>query len=250
MIRLVVLGAGTAIPLPGYSPAGHLVQIGKQPLLVDIGPGTLSRLAAAGVDYRELNHVLITHHHSDHTLDLVTLIQAIESTPGWVRKDALHLVSGTGTRKFFNQLMTTYPGIGPTSYQVVCHEMVQGSLDFPGWKVISAPTGHTPNSLGFRLEARGKSIVFSGDASVTSHLADLAKGADIFICECSFPGSSATEDHLAASQVGRLAQEAGVKTLVLVHMYPQTLETDLLGQVSNEYAGQVEIAKDGLEILL
>ncbi len=101
MIRVVILGAGTAIPMTGYSPAGNLVQTDSGFLLVDVGPGTLSRLAAVGVDYRELDHILITHHHSDHTLDLVTLVQAYDSTPGWVREEVLQLIGGRGTGELF-----------------------------------------------------------------------------------------------------------------------------------------------------
>ena len=250
MIRLVILGAGTAIPIPGYSPAGHLVQIGTKPLLFDIGPGTLSRLAETGVDYRDLDSIFITHHHSDHTLDLVTLIQAYDSTPGWVRSVPLQLVGGAGTAQFFEKLMAAYPGIGPNSYQLQVHEISQEKLVFPGWTVRSELTGHTSNSLGYRLEAEGKSIAFSGDAILTSGLVNLADQTDVFICECSYPGNVAPGDHLAAEQVGRLAQKAGVKRLVLVHLYPPAREVDLLSQIRKEYAGRVEVAFDGLTIVL
>lgn len=250
MIRLVILGAGTAIPVPGYSPAGYLVQIEKQPLLIDIGPGTLSRLAVSGVDYRDLDYVFITHHHSDHTLDLVTLIQANESNPDWKRSDPLHLIGSTGTAQLFEQLMATYPDIGPSSYQLRVQEIFAEKLFFPGWTVRSELTGHTSNSLGYRLEAEGKSIVFSGDAKLTPGLVSLANQADVFICECSFPGSLAAGDHLAAEEVGRLAQQAGVKRLVLVHMYPSALEADLLAEIRQHYSGHVQIGFDGLEILV
>jgi len=250
MIRIVILGAGTAIPMTGYSPAGHLVQSDSGFLLVDIGPGILSRLATMGVDYRALDHILISHHHSDHTLDLVTLIQAFDSTPGWVREEVLHLIGGRGTGEFFSQLMSTYPGIGPTFYRVEIHEMMQESLALPGWEVKSGLTGHTPDSLGYRLEVEGKVIVFSGDATLTMDLVNLAEQADVFVCECSFPGSSGVGDHLAAEQVGWIAAKANVKKLVLVHMYPHTLKSDLQDQIGKEYTGQVVVAKDGLQLLL
>lgn len=250
MIRLVILGAGTGIPIPGYSPAGHLVQIRDTPILFDIGPGTLPRLAAAGVDYRELDTIFITHHHPDHTLDLVTLFQAYDSTPGWARRDPLRLVGGRGTALFYKQLMTAYPDISPTTYHLDLIEMEQDRLVFQDWTVSAALTGHTPNSLGYRLEAEGKSIVFSGDATLTAGLAKLADQADIFICECSFPGVEASSDHLAAGQVGWLAQKAGVKRLILVHLYPPAREVDLLSQIGKEFGGQAEIATDGLALSL
>jgi ribonuclease Z len=250
MMRLWILGAGTAIPIPGYSPAGYLVQIGKLPLLVDIGPGTLSRLAEAGFDYRLLETILVTHHHSDHTLDLVTLLQAYDSTPGWTRKDPLLLIGGSGTSKFYEQLMSAFPGVAPSSYQLELREIEDESLVFPSWKLKAALTGHTSNSLGYRIEADGKSIAFSGDAVLGSGLVQLADRADVFVCECSFPGSTAPSGHLAAEQVGYIAHQAGVKRLLLVHLYPPARESDVISQVRREFAGPVEIAFDGLELSL
>jgi len=250
MIRLLILGAGTAIPVPGYSPAGHLVQIGDTPLLFDIGPGTLSRLAVAGVDYRELDTIFLTHHHPDHTLDLVTLLQAYDSTPGWVRRDPLKLVGGRGTARFYKRLMAAYPDIGVTSYHLDLYEMGEERVALPQCTVSAALTGHTSNSLGYRLEAEGRSIVFSGDATLTPGLLKLADRADVFICECSFPGNETASDHLSAGQVGWLARAAEVKRLVLVHLYPPAREVDLLSQVGKEYSGPAEIAADGLALLL
>jgi ribonuclease BN (tRNA processing enzyme) len=248
MMRLMVLGAGTAIPMPGHSPAGHLVLIDEQPLLFDLGPGTISRLAAAGVDYRILEELFLTHLHSDHTLDLATLLQIYDSTPGWVRNRPLRLNGCKGTRDFYDRLMAAYPGITPSTYSLEIRELGAERLEGPGWVVESALTGHTPASLGYRLEAEGKSIVFSGDAASGEALLDLARQADIFVCECSFPGDAPTADHLNAVQAGRLAAEAGVKSLLLVHLYPPAYQVDLLSQIGRNYRGPVEIAVDGLSI--
>lgn len=247
-MRLTILGAGTAIPLPGFSPAGHLVLIGDQPLIFDIGPGTLSRLAAAGIDYRDLDHLFITHHHSDHTLDLVTLLQDYDSTPGWVRRKPFHLIGCRGTQAFYERLMAAYPGIAPSTYPFEITELTDDHLVGQGWTVQAAPTGHTADSNGYRVEAGGKSIVFSGDAVFSTGLAELAQQADILVCECSFPGAAAPEGHLSASQVGRLAQGARAKRLVLVHLYPPAHRVDLLSQVKEHYGGPVEVAMDGLTI--
>ncbi|MDA4629685.1 hypothetical protein NZA98_00900, partial [Escherichia coli] len=59
--------------------------------------------------------------------------------------------------------------------------------DFPGFVIETALTGHTDNSLAFRLEANGRVFVYSGDAIESAALAGLARKADLFACECSFP---------------------------------------------------------------
>ncbi len=65
--------------------------MGDTSVLMDAGPGTLARLAAAGVSYRDLEYVLVSHLHADHTLDLVTLLQATNAIPEWTRTRPLNL---------------------------------------------------------------------------------------------------------------------------------------------------------------
>ena len=250
MIKVVILGAGTAIPIPGYSPAGTVVQFDSELILFDIGPGTLARLAIAGFDYREVDRVFLTHHHPDHTLDLVTLFQTYESTPGWSRRKPLSLVGCRGTAHFYEQLLTIYPDFSPSTYHLEIIELGEEFLAFDGWRVNTTLTGHTANSLAYRLEAQGKSVVFSGDATLTPGLVNLAHLADIFVCECSFPGEMPSPDHLTAEQAGWIAQQAEVGRLVLVHLYPSAQDADLLSQIRINYTGPVEIAYDGLTLLL
>ena len=142
-MQLIILGAGTAIPTPQNSPAGVLVRVGETPLLFDMGPGTLARLAAAGVSYRDLEYVFLTHLHSDHTLDLATFLQANDSTPGWTRTQPVHLSGCRGTQRFYAQLMQTFPGIAPQSYALDIRELGAARAAFDAWTVETAHTGHT-----------------------------------------------------------------------------------------------------------
>lgn len=249
-MQITILGAGTGLPLAGHSPAGHLVQIGEQPVLVDLGPGTLARLEAAGISYRDLETIFLTHLHADHTLDLALLLQNYDSTPGWIRTEKLRLFGCRGLAAFYQRLMDAYPGIAPSTYRIELRELGEERLDFSGWSVEAFYTGHTPASLGYRIEAEGKVIAFSGDATMSPGLFELARQADVFVCECSFPGETPLEGHLSALQVGRVAREAGVKRLVLVHLYPPAWDIDLVAQVRTEYKGQVELAYDGLTLSL
>ncbi len=249
-MRITILGAGTAIPSPGRSPAGVLVQLDSTPLLFDIGPGTLGRLAAAGINYRDLAHVFLTHHHSDHTLDLVTLIQVNDPTPLWTRTEILHLFGPRGTLELYDRLMLAYPGIAPWSYTLDIRELEPGRIVLNGCHIEAARTGHTPNSIGYRLEAKEGVVVYTGDASAAGDLVNLAREADVLICECAFPRGYQTPDHMTADGAGRLARVARVKRLVLTHLYPPALEADILGQVCEEFDGRVDIAVDGMNVVL
>lgn len=247
-MRLTILGSGTCLPVANHSAAGYLVRVGETPLLVDAGPGTVARLAAAGVSYRDLEYVLLTHLHADHTLDLATLLEALVATPGWTREKTLNLIGCRGLGEFLQRLIQTFDGIAPRGYRLDVTEMGQERREFPSWIVETALTAHTENSIAFRIEANGCALVLSGDAVETRDLVRLARNADVFVCECSLPNGWPPTNHLMAGAVGRIAREARVKRLVLTHLYPPALDADVVSQVREEFDGDVRIAVDGMEM--
>jgi ribonuclease BN (tRNA processing enzyme) len=249
-VHLTVLGAGTALPVPGRSPAGYLLRVGDEPLLFDLGPGTLARLAAAGVSYRELRRVFVSHLHSDHVLDLVTLLQASNATPGWTRREPLEIIGCRGLKGFVARMMDTFDGAAPEGFAVQVTELGAERREFAGWTLETTLTAHTPGSLAFRVEAEGQAVVYSGDAIETPELTRLARDASVFICECSFPRGWPTRDHVTADGAGRMAQGAGACRLVLSHLYPPAQEADVAGQARVEYEGEILVAVDGSAIVV
>ena len=247
-MKITILGAGSCLPVANYSPAGCVVQIRDTVLLLDAGPGTLGRLAAHGLDYRTLDFVLISHLHPDHTLDILTLIQALDSTPGWQRERDLILIGCHGLRSFVSGALELYKDIGPESFALNVMEVADETMHFEGWTLQHALTGHTPNSIALRVEAEGKSLVYTGDAANAEDLIELCTHADLLISECSFPAGFTSPDHLTPIEVGRLASRSKVRRVILTHLYPAAIEADLVGQVQEVFSGQVEKAVDGLVI--
>jgi ribonuclease BN (tRNA processing enzyme) len=248
MIRFTILGAGTGVPMPRRSPAGVLVQIGATPLLFDLGPGTIPRLDAAGVSYRDLEYVFLTHLHPDHTLDLVMLLQALNYTPGFTRERPLHLLGCPGTQSLYDNLLRVYPSIAPRDFAVTLREIGTERIAFDAWTVETAPSGHTATSLAYRIEAEGKALVYTGDAKENRALIDIARDADALICECAFPRGYPTNDHMTADAVGRVARAARVKRVILNHLYPPALDVNIVAQVRAEYAGEIIVAEDGTRV--
>lgn len=246
-MRLTILGSGTCLPVANHSAAGYLVRIRDTALLVDAGPGTVARLAAAGVSYRDLEYVLVTHLHADHTLDLATLLEALVATPGWTREQTLNLIGCRGLTDFMQRLMLTFDGIAPRGYGLNIVEMGEERKEFASWSVETARTAHTQNSVAFRIESEGRALVLSGDAMETLGLIRLARNADVFVCECSLPNGWPPTNHLMAGAVGRMAREAHVKRLVLTHLYPPALDADVVSQVRQEFDGDIRVAVDGME---
>ena len=244
-MHLTVLGAGTALPVPGRSPSGYLLRMDEECLIFDLGPGTLARLAAAGFSYRDVRRVFISHLHSDHVLDLITLLQASNATPGWTRQQPLELIGCKGLKAFVTQITSVFEGTTPEGFPIIVTELSSDRLEFGGWTLETALTGHTPNSIAFRVEADGTTIVYSGDAAETAALSTLARDADMFVCECSFPQGWETNDHVTADGAGRMAQASRARRLLLTHLFPPAIEADAVGQARKAYEGEIILAVDG-----
>jgi ribonuclease BN (tRNA processing enzyme) len=247
---IFLLGTGTAIPVKQHSPAGLAVAAGGQHLLFDIGPGTLGRLEQAGIGYDQLDRLLLTHFHPDHTLDLATLLLVFNFAPGAARTRPFTLTSCAGIEDFLQHMYRLYPDLVPIGYDLRLHPVRREEFTLGQLKVRSAPTGHTPESVAYRLDLNGRSLVYSGDATPHGELAELAAGADLLISECSFPAGWETEEHLNADSLGLLASQAGVKSLLVTHCYPPAMAVDLVGQIHAHYSGEVQLAVDGLRLSL
>jgi len=247
---IFLLGAGTAIPVKQHSPAGLVVIADGRRLLFDIGPGTLSRLEQAGISYDQLDQLLLTHFHPDHTLDLATLLLVFNYAPCARRTRPFPITSCTGIEDFLQRMYQLYPDLVPLEYELCFHPVRRDEFSIEKIRILSAPTSHTPESVAYRLEVAGHSMVYSGDATPQGELAELADGADLLISECSFPTGWETEDHLNAESLGLLASRAGVKSLVVTHCYPPALAVDLIGQIRAHYGGEVQLAIDGLHLSL
>lgn len=249
-MEVFFLGTGTAVPIKNHAPAGLLVVAAGQLILLDIGPGTLSRLESAGFTLTQLHHLLLTHFHPDHTLDLATLLQVFNYAPGAERRLPFTITACPGIEDFYRRMLELYPELFPLSYELKLKQVFQDVFSIGRLKIRCAPTGHTPESIAYRLEDGRHSLVYSGDASPRGELVLLADKADLLVCECSFPAGWETEDHLNAETAGVIAQQAGVKSLVLTHTYPPAQAVDLVAQVQKFYAGAVRLAVDGMQLKL
>lgn len=248
-MKLTVLGAGTVLPAARRSQAGHLLEFYGHRFLFDIGAGTVARLQATGRSYLDLDAVLVSHLHPDHVLDLVTLLQANNGGGAWTRRRPLRVAGCPGLGAFVEAIVPLFDGAAPEDYQLVVEELPPGRRHAFGDTVIeTAFTGHTPNSIAFRLEAEGRTFVYSGDAAESPALGALARDADLFLCESTFPRGYRTSDHLTADAAGRIAAAARVRHLVLCHTHPDTDPVAVAEEARAEYGGPVTVAFDGTEV--
>ena len=247
-LEACVIGSGTGIPNPRRQPPSLAVKPKGYFLLFDCGAGTIWSLIEAGLDYRDLDFLWFTHFHPDHTAGLVPLLFAARS-PAYGREKPLLVGGATGLKDFFRGLQRVYGSwieldAALLTFKEIDHTGVV-EMDLPFGKLSTLPMVHTTESLGYRLETKdGLVLSYSGDTDYCSNLVTLAREADLFFCECSFPDSLKAAGHLTPEWAGRVAQEANCRRLVLTHLYPMCDEIDVVAACRKKYSGEVVLAED------
>ena len=278
--RIILLGTkGGPRVADGRSNAATLLLINDVPYVVDCGYGTSRQLITAGVALNRVRYVFITHHHSDHNLELGPLVYNAWITGQPIRVDAYGPPGLKNmTADFFNYLKFDIDtriedeGRPDPRNLVVAHE-----FDKPGVvltnddvKVSSCLVSHPPikQAYAYRFDATDRSVVISGDTAYSQELANFAKGADVLIHEVMYlpalenllkrlPNAKRLREHLMASHtlpedVGKVAAQAEVKTLVLSHFVPpddpSTTDENWMEGVRKHFKGRIVVGKDLMEI--
>jgi ribonuclease BN (tRNA processing enzyme) len=253
-MELVVLGSGTGVPSLRRASPSFLVEISGRRLLLDAGPGALRQLLAAGVTINLLDYIFITHRHPDHCADLPAFLFATKYAGLPPRVTPCSVIGRSGLRDFHAALTSAWGRwIEPEPGQVELMEVEPGDIPLPPGEPFRASCralAHTPESLAYRIEAQGRSLVYSGDTDYSEALVDLARGADLLVTECSFPEGQKVEGHLTPSLAGRMAREAGVGRLLLTHLYPPADEADVAAEAAREFPGEVTLAEDLMRVVV
>ena len=279
--RIVLLGTkgGPTVGNSGRSNPATVVLIHDVPYLVDCGYGVARQMIAAGVALERLRHVFITHHHSDHTLEYGPLLYNAWVSP---KPPTIDVYGPPGvqdlTRAFFEyqklDIDTRIADEGMTDLRklVRVHEFDAAGVVFQNddVTVTSQRVSHPPitQSYAYRFEARDRSVVISGDTAYGAEVARFAKGADVLVHEAMYlpaiealvkraPNASRLREHLMASHtatedVGRVAAQAGVKTLVLSHLVPGSdpsiTDEQWAEGARKHFKGRIVVGKDLMEI--
>ncbi|MGH2971115.1 MAG: MBL fold metallo-hydrolase [Gaiellaceae bacterium] len=239
-MKVIVIGCSPAWPNAGGAQSGYLVEGGGR-LLLDCGPGVLARLRNGNGGWPNVDAIAITHFHLDHWGDLVPWAFGAAFGPGRrVPKPELWLPPGGterlralgGELSFTNQLEDAF---GLREYD--------GKTAFTaaGFEVTPVELAHYEElTFGLRVSDGQRTVAYSGDTAPTPRLADLARDADVFLCEATLADPEPAErGHLTAGEAAEAFAESGARRLVVIHR-PDELPLD---------AG-VERAYDGLELEL
>ena len=279
-VQLQVLGSAGADLIAGRAGSSYLIWLdGRARLLIDAGPGAVLRLAQTGAQVEDLDAIVLTHTHLDHTGDLPALVQAVMQSP---RTRPLPVYGPTGNRfapstvtlvrTLFDNTRGAWRHLGDVlspitrGFKLTPHELrvkpkplgarrddreAMMHVALNDIALTAAPVVHgVYPALAWRVQLGGKRLVFTGDMNGEGPaLPPLAAGADLLLASHAVAeGTDKVERflHMPPSVIGRLAQSAGVRQLVLAHRTRRTLgrEPDSHEQIRRHYAGPVSFADD------
>ena len=278
--RLILLGVGGGPrPRAANNASAYVVAVNGSLYVVDCGDGVARQLVLAGLALDRLRHVFITHHHSDHNADYGNLLSLAWVSGLRTRVDTWGPPPlARMTRSFFEMndydlgIRVADEGRPPLPPLVHPHDLSEGGpvMEDENVRVTSALVDHPPvePAFGYRFDTADRSIVFSGDTRPSGNLAALARDADVLVHEVFYPPAverlaarvpnaarlrdSILSHHTSAEDAGRLAQEAGVRTLVLAHFVPpddpEVTEQMWIDAARTHFDGQVVVGRDLLEI--
>ena len=249
--ELYVIGSGTGLPYIKRTPPGVLLRTEDRNILLDCGAGTFQRLIKIGLSYQDIDYILFSHLHPDHTLDLVSFLFAARNSRDPRKKD-IEIIGPEGFRDFYSKLLEVHgSAIVPESYSVVIKEIREGGFDFGNWQLLAKPLTHTDEAVGFRIQTKsGKLICYSGDTDYCENIIELARNSDLLVLECSHPDGFKVDGHLTPSLAGKIAAQAGSKKLVLTHLYPVCDEYPVVRQCRSVFKGEIILSSDLLKIMI
>ncbi|HOW54340.1 MAG TPA: ribonuclease Z [Syntrophorhabdaceae bacterium] len=240
-MKLYILGTGTAIPRIERGSSAYLVTTPGVNVLIDVGPAVVRRLLERGYEVDDVDVLVLTHFHVDHTADLSTFFFAC-NYGNVTRTKPLTIIGGRGIAGFYRGLQAIYPWVRPKQYGLTVRRLVNNSMKFGGVTITAVPVNHNPESIAVRLDGK-RSITFSGDTGHSPNLTRLADRTNVLVAECSFPERKA-KGHLNFAALDKIVQKARPKQVVLTHLYPDW--DDYRGVLHAPYL----LGEDGMEITL
>ncbi len=247
-MELTILGSGCGIPSLQHSAPGILLKVNQEPFLFDCSAGTLIRLLKAGVSYTTLQHVFFTHTHSDHTADLVPLLQALKTTPAFVRHEPLNLYGPQNFSEFLSALAVAFGNwVRFPEFPMKIVELNRDELTVNSLKIKTRPMRHSAAAIGYRIEGKNKqALVYSGDTDFNEDIIALANDAEVLILECSFCAEDKVAGHLTPREAAEIARQAHCQHLILTHFYPpyEKLFAEIKRVVPEIFSGKLSLASD------
>jgi len=268
-IALQVLGSGGPESGDKRASSGYIIWIdGKSKILLDFGGGAGLRFEEVNAKVKDLDVILLTHLHVDHTADIPALLKSAFFTSA---SGELHIYGPEennfmpSTEDFIARLFEDNKGAwqylgdhldGSARLQLKAHDVDDSRKIKTIYKhgdisidAVSVHHGPIP-AVAYRVKVGNKSITFSGDMNGNYHtLERLAKGTDILVAHNAVPKGAtgvAAQLHMTPRIIGQIAKMSQPKRVILSHRMLRTLgkEKETRREINKYYKGSVKFAND------
>ena len=275
--KIVLLGTkgGPRLTTGSSWPSSSVVQFAGRPYIVDCGLGVTRQFVEAGYTLADLHTILITHHHSDHNLELGPLLHTTWTTSPMRRINVYGPPGLIQLVDLFFQANAIDVGIRQADEGQAdprgmfnCLEYTEGHVfrddivEVSALKVVHPPFAHC---YALKFESADRTVVFSSDTSYFPPLAEFAKGADVLVHEVMHRAGTVrmcdrladvkpnlwvhlTAGHTFGDDVGRIASGAGVEHLVVQHFTPsddpETGPSEFAELVCSTWNGPLTVGQD------
>ena len=258
-MKLTVLGCSGSMPGPDSPASGYLIEAGEGRLVMDLGNGTLSALQRH-LDPWALDGVLFSHLHPDHCADFSALVVHRRYHPFPPFDPATRPLPVHAPVEAPERFAAAYAPSAAEREDTDLTDLFAfrplsdgGRAELAGTTVRAAAVDHPCEAYALRVEHGGRSLVYSGDSGPSANLVEVARGADVLLCEASWPHVTARWEepppgvHLSGRQAGEHAEAAGVGRLLLTHVPPWFDGEELLAEATQAFSGPAElVAPDGV----
>lgn len=253
-MKLTVVGCSGSMPGPDSPASCYVVESDGTTLVLDMGSGAIGPLQRVA-DLGTIDAVLVSHLHPDHCLDLCAYYVALQYGP-WHARGPVPVWGPAGTA---DRLSRAYAvdGNRDMSAALDVRHYPAGPFRVGEIQVAAVRVPHRGDqdpewmeAFAIRVEAEGRSFVYSGDTGRCDSLTELARGADVLLCEASsaehkpYPAGL----HLSGREAGECAAEAGVGRLVLTHIPPWSDAEATRTVAARVFDGEVTVASPGLTL--
>lgn len=256
-MRLTVLGGSAACPNPGQGSSSYLLEVAGRRWLLDCGPDTLSELRKHA-ELDQIDQLLISHVHADHTLDLVPYRYGLKYAPGiergriplWMPPD------GTG---FLSKVAAAFAGgaegaddFFSDQFDIQEYDPDQ-TLTLDDVEIRFFRTNHPVPCWAMRIESDEGTLVYLADTGPQENLVEIARDADILICEGTFPDLEGLEGmtnrpHITADEAGAIARDSRARVFVLTHLWWTVGFDRYLASAARQYREGIVLAAPGVQV--
>ena len=250
-MRLTVLGCSGSGPGPTSPASGYLVHAGDVRLLLDLGNGAFGALQRH-LDPWELDAVALSHLHADHCADMANLVvhrRYHPAAPATAAPLPVYAPADAADRLAAAYAASAEERASTDLSDVLAFRPIADGARIGDVTLRATPVEHPVTAYAMRVEHAGLSLVYSGDTGPCAGLVELARGADVLLCEASWlhvvPGRWTEPPpglHLSGRQAGEHATAAGVGRLLLTHVPAWGDAAGVLAEARESFDGPVELA--------